>query len=390
MSKQFSLFVLFSLLLVAVLAVAPKATADTGVLFEDTFTDVDNTLIEVHNPLWAYFASEFAPVKIINNQAVADTNANSIYTVPSINGEDMCVQADIIVSANKVTFIDFFSRYAIVPGQPLVQFWFNGDGTGFTHAYGTDIDVEGSFPADLPNGSHTVTYCEFGSDISWYIDSAVQGAITDPNPVISGTPGFSTSPGTVFDNFKIFDTNPALPSPTPSPSPSPSPSPTPAPQIVALSPAQVWVGQRGGNRTGLKFDLKADIYKGDDIIGSGQVSSVDTGKPGFNSVQMSSIPLTLTTPVSMNSGDQLKFVVSVRNACVGSTQSSGVARLWYNDATANSGFGATIDSSSNNYYLLSGFALGTTSGSGPKLPADVSVGAQCSAFAPFGTWTMTF
>jgi hypothetical protein len=78
----------------------------------------------------------------------------------------------------------------------------------------------------------------------------------------------------------------------------------------------------------------------------------------------------------------------VRNACTGSGKNSGTARLWFNDAAANSRFNATIDSPTT-YYLRDGFVLGTSPGSGPKKTIDVSAGAKCNPFKAFGTWSTT-
>ncbi len=376
MFKYFSSVLFSSLFIVLLLAVAPQVKGSgPGVLFEDTFTDADNILLEDHNPLWVYYPADFAHVHILNKEAVSDAGSNSIYTIPSVNQQDMCVQTDMIVNPNQPAFIDLFTRYAQAPGQPLVQFWFNGDGTGFTHAYSTNIDVAGDFPTGISNDSHTLTYCEIGNTISWYIDTTQYGEITDPAPIGTGEAGFGMSPSVRFDNFRILNSNPF--------------TAAPSSQITALSPAQVWVGLKNNQGIGGKFDLQAKVYKGNDVIGSGQVESVDAGKSGFAHAHLSSIPLTVTAPISINSGDQLKIEISVRNACVGSQSNGGIARMWYNDAQANTGFGVSIDNIAASYYLLSNSVLSTNVGIGPKLPSDVTVGSPCGQFQSFGTWLVT-
>jgi len=167
--------------------------------------------------------------------------------------------------------------------------------------------------------------------------------------------------------------------------------------LTALSPAKLWVGLKNSDDVGIRFDLKADIYKNTTLIGSGGLSSVGGGSSGFNRAQLDSIPLSLTSgPVAVFPDQTLSIVVSVRNACSGSGKNSGTARFWYNGQAIDTGasrdagsrFDATIGTSTENYFLRAGSALSTTAGSS-KTSVDVSAGAKCSAFKPFGSWIMT-
>jgi prolyl-tRNA editing enzyme YbaK/EbsC (Cys-tRNA(Pro) deacylase) len=69
---------------------------------------------------------------------------------------------------------------------------------------------------------------------------------------------------------------------------------------------------------------------------------------------------------------------------------SGTARLWYNDAAANSRLDARIGTADVNLYLLNGFALGTVPGVGPKKTVDVFVDKAVNGnpWKPFGTWCL--
>ena len=71
---------------------------------------------------------------------------------------------------------------------------------------------------------------------------------------------------------------------------------------------------------------------------------------------------------------------------------SGTARLWFNDAAANSRFSASIGGTASDYFLVNGFTLGTGAGPGPKKTIDVFVDrlVDGNAFKPFGTWSKTF
>jgi hypothetical protein len=180
-----------------------------------------------------------------------------------------------------------------------------------------------------------------------------------------------------FSDFLPEPTPTPIPSPTPTETPSPTPTPTPMPQITSLSPAKVWVGLKNSDDVGIKFDLKAEVYINTTLIGSGELNTVLAGSSGFNNAKLDSIPLTLFSPVTVTPGDQFSTKVYVRNACVGSGHNSGTARLWYIDTTPYA------------HYLLNGFMLGTSPGSGPKKTIDVAAGAKCSAFKSFGTWVTT-
>jgi hypothetical protein len=170
--------------------------------------------------------------------------------------------------------------------------------------------------------------------------------------------------------------------------PTPTPTPTPV-QITSVNPAKVWVGLANSDDVGVKFDLKAEVYKDNTLITSGQTDSVAAGSSGFNNAKLDTILFNSFSPVAFPSGSQLKIAVYVRNACIGSGHNAGKARLWYNDSQASSNFGATIGSNASTYYLLNNLLLGTNVGSGPKKTVDIQSGAKCSAFKPFGTWTIT-
>jgi predicted extracellular nuclease len=162
------------------------------------------------------------------------------------------------------------------------------------------------------------------------------------------------------------------------------------PQLTALSPARIWVGLANSDDVGIKFDLRAEIYRnGIELVGSGELASAIGGSSGFNNAKLDTIPLTLTEPVSVDSDDTLSIKLLVRNACAGSGKNSGRARLWFNDAAANSRFDATVDTATSDWYLRDLSALAKTPGPGPKKTIDVQSGAKCSVYKPFGTWTAT-
>jgi dipeptidyl aminopeptidase/acylaminoacyl peptidase len=159
--------------------------------------------------------------------------------------------------------------------------------------------------------------------------------------------------------------------------------------LTAISPAKIWVGLKNSDDVGTKFDLRAEVYKDNTLVSSGQVNSVSGGSSGFNNAKLDAIAFDPFVPVVFTPGSQLKLKLYVRNTCTGPTHNSGTARLWFNDSAANSRFDATIGGSTSDYFLLDNFLLGTSVGPGPKKTIDVAAGAKCSPFKSFGTWTLT-
>src|SRR5581483_8751311 len=133
-------------------------------------------------------------------------------------------------------------------------------------------------------------------------------------------------------------------------------------QLTSLAPAHVWIGLKNSDDVGTKFDLLAEVYVNGSLVTSGQLNSVAGGSSGFNNAHLQTIPFAAFAPVNFPAGSTLSIKLYVRNTCIGPTHNSGTARLWFNDSAANSQFGATIGGSSNAYFLLNGFTLGTSVG----------------------------
>ena len=157
--------------------------------------------------------------------------------------------------------------------------------------------------------------------------------------------------------------------------------------LTALAPAGVWVGLKNSDAVGIRFDLLAEVYANGNLVTSGQLDSVHGGSSGFNNARFNLIPFDAFSPVAFPEGSEFSIKISVRNTCFGPSHNSGMARLWYNDASANSRFGATINQMPSTYYLLNNFLLGTSPGNVRKT-IDVAAGSRCSPFKPFGTWSI--
>ncbi len=162
------------------------------------------------------------------------------------------------------------------------------------------------------------------------------------------------------------------------------------PQLTSLGSAQVWIGLKNSDDIGTKFDLLAEALRNGTVIGSGQLNDVPGGSSGFNNAVLRTINLSLAGSTTFCPGDTLSIRLSVRVAA-SSGHSSGTARLWFNDAAANSRFSPTINGVPTTYYLRNDFTLAATPGPGPKSTIDVLVKkAGGNPFKPFGTWTIAF
>ena len=164
----------------------------------------------------------------------------------------------------------------------------------------------------------------------------------------------------------------------------------PGSPLTSLGPANIWVGLTNSDDVGIRFDLRAEVYRnGTQLVGSGEVASVPGGSSGFNNARQDTITLTPIGGTTFRSGDTVSITLYVRNACTGSGKNSGRARLWFNDSAANSRFDATIGGNPRTYFLRDAFVLATSPGPGPKKTIDVAAGAKCSPYKTFGTWTTT-
>ena len=156
--------------------------------------------------------------------------------------------------------------------------------------------------------------------------------------------------------------------------------------LVTVGPVNIWVGLKNSDDVGIKFDLKAQLYRnGTDLLAEKELTSVAGGSSGFNNAKLRTFTLPAVPAGSLQSGALLSVTLLIRNACTGSGKNSGTARLWYNDAAANSRFEESVNVPMT-HYLLTGFLLGDMPGTGPKATVDVAAGSKCSAYKTFGTW----
>src|SRR5262249_54548370 len=141
----------------------------------------------------------------------------------------------------------------------------------------------------------------------------------------------------------------------------------PPPPPVVIGPADAWIGLKTSDDVGTSFDLLAEVFQDAVLVASGQLNSVPGVGSGFNNARLRTIAL---TPATVTPGTTLSIRLSVRVAA-DSRHRSGTARLWFDDASANTGLETAVGGAPANYYLLDGFKLGTAVGSGPKTALDV-------------------
>ncbi len=165
--------------------------------------------------------------------------------------------------------------------------------------------------------------------------------------------------------------------------------------------ARVWIGLKKSNDAGIRFDLKAVVKKNGIEVSSGTLFGAPGGGKGFNNANLLTIPLSLPAE-EFHHGDDISIKLFVRNSCLASPQNSGSARLWYNDATANSRFdepGAPTlylvrgndDGEEDCDHDEDGGDLSKYAGNGPKKKKNVKVNApvpSCDGpYKAFGKWS---
>jgi hypothetical protein len=166
--------------------------------------------------------------------------------------------------------------------------------------------------------------------------------------------------------------------------------------------ARVWIGLKKSSDAGILFDLKAVVTRNGNAVSSGELLGAPGGGKGFQNANLLTIPLSLPDD-EFQSGDNVSIKVFVRNSCLGSPVSSGSARLWSNDAAANSRFD---EPGTPTLYLVrgdddgekdfddhgdNGGDLSQNPGNGPRKKRNVTVHApdpSCNgAYKSFGKWS---
>jgi hypothetical protein len=157
--------------------------------------------------------------------------------------------------------------------------------------------------------------------------------------------------------------------------------------------ARVWIGLKdnSGGKKNVRFDLKAEVVSDTDPPVIGELLGALGGGPGFGNANLLTIPLSLPTG-AFDSGSVVSMELSVRSSCLGSSDNSGTARLWFNDAKANS----RVDGSgvpTTLYLVMPGSTLNLSLSAGKgKKTRDAFVDAPpdptCNGpYTSFGTWT---
>jgi hypothetical protein len=156
--------------------------------------------------------------------------------------------------------------------------------------------------------------------------------------------------------------------------------------------ARIWLGLKNSDDVGTRFDLKAIVKKNGTEVSSGTLLGSLGGSSGFNNAKLRTIPLSLPSS-AFTSGDTMSLEVLTRVSCIGNSHTSGTARLWFNDAAANS---RVNEAGAPTMYLVMPGAtldLSPSVGTGPKKTRDVFVKGRdfsCNGpFSSFGTWSGT-
>jgi hypothetical protein len=220
--------------------------------------------------------------------------------------------------------------------------------------YRAPIPTEGD-PEDCSGGA--------GFDGNFCFTQDITGAVypfgnTGTDPGVSGKKGG-------FSDYEVVD----LTSPT-----------SPA--------ARVWIGLKDNSGSLVRVDLRAEVKNNSSIVSEGELLGALGGGPGFGNANLLTIPLSL--PASPFAPGSVSMELFVRSSCLGSSPNSGTARLWFNDAKANS----RVDESGvpTLYLVMPGSTLNLSSSAGKgKKTRDAFVDAPVSScdgpYKSLGKWS---
>lgn len=261
---------------------------------------------------------------------------------------------------------------AISDDGRYVAFVGHGSTLGSTGNFEDDVYVRDRQNSTMSMASSYNTTCTRGGGILGVTGISTDGSFISYYTVVSSLPADTN------ETYDIYLRNMNIAAPI-------------SCDLTNLFSAKAWVGLANAADSGIKFDLRARVLRNGDLISGDKILSVDGGGTGFANALQQTIPLPAITPQDMAPGTTLAIRLAVRNACTGSSQNSGTARLWYNGQAADSRFKVTLGGTQFFYYLRDNFALSKQlGGQGEKLFVDVPVGAQCGDWVNFGTWSITF
>ncbi len=166
--------------------------------------------------------------------------------------------------------------------------------------------------------------------------------------------------------------------------------------------AKVKIGLKKSKGTGILFDLKAVVKRNGIEVSSGELLGAPTGGKKIEDANLLTIPVSFPTE-TFGPGDDISIKVLVRNSCLANPQSSGAARLWYDDNSMSQVTEAGVPT----LYLVRGNdnededcdhekdrgELSASPGTQPKKKRDVKVLApvpSCDGpYRSFGNWNGT-
>jgi streptogramin lyase len=153
------------------------------------------------------------------------------------------------------------------------------------------------------------------------------------------------------------------------------------PALTHAGPVRAWLGLQNGPT----FDLRAEMYKNGQSIGSAQLEGVrgdPTGKVLQRELLFGAID-----PVSFGPDDVFGVALFARIA-PGTSPRNGTATLQFNDSRIASGLDVTWGNTTITYSLLDGGVLGRTPGPRKKSIELRLSSTDPNAWGRFGEWTI--
>ena len=176
------------------------------------------------------------------------------------------------------------------------------------------------------------------SDLTLYLRGAVPDLDLETSPPGSAAARFIDSPGVSMSDgnpFRAIGAWDALSLPAPC-------------TLAAISALHVWLGLRSGEDRGAKFDVRAEVLKSGEIIGSGIAFCVGGATTGASEAREIAVQIDLFEPTLFDGvSGELSLRLSTRigtgtGGCSGPASATGV-RFYHDSARRASRFGVRLE-----------------------------------------------
>ena len=172
--------------------------------------------------------------------------------------------------------------------------------------------------------------------------------------------------------------------------------------LTGLDPARMWIGLKNSDDQGTRFDVRAEVYKNDELVASGLTRCISGVTRNPNSALEAVIAFNTFSSVTYDAGDVMSLKISTRigtnpndTKCPGHNNATGL-RLYYDSTQRQSRFGAQLSPDPMTDFFL--HTVGSNDVFDAVAPINATALNKDSASIAFafgnpwksvGTWSMT-